>query len=77
MIVVYAEKQDMGIKFAAALGGINYKGMRIETADLPQYQDGIKKDIANPRGYIETQYQGNSYTITWGWGHFGEEYPGL
>lgn len=71
MIVVYAEKQDMGIKFAAALGGINYKGMRIETADLPQYQDGIKKDIANPRGYIETQYQGNSYTITWGWGHFG------
>lgn len=71
MIVVYAEKEDMGLKFAAALGGIQYNGVLVNTEKLPKYQDEIKKKLANPKGYIETNYNGTHYTITWGWGHFG------
>ena len=37
MIVVYAEKEDMGIKFAAALGGFNFNGTHINTENLRQH----------------------------------------
>lgn len=71
MIVVYAEKEDMGIKFAAALGGFNYNGTHINTENLSQYQDDIKKNLSSKNGYISTKYEGKEYKITWGWGHFG------
>lgn len=71
MIVLYAEKEDMGIQYAAALGGIPYKGKRIETDELPVYSDLIKKEIANKQGFLRTTYKGHDYVITWGWGHFG------
>ena len=71
MIVVYAEKEDMGIRYAAALGGITYKGKLVQTATLSDHINDIKKEIADPNGYIETTYQGKKYIVTWGWGHFG------
>ena len=71
MIVVYAEKEDMGIRYAAALGGITYKGKLVQTATLSDHINDIKKEIADPNGYIETTYQGKKYIVTWGWGHLG------
>lgn len=71
MIVIYAEKQDMGLKFAAALGGIQYGNILVNTDTLPQYQEKIKKELANKDGYLKTKYNGTEYIVTWGWGHFG------
>lgn len=70
MIVVYAEKEDMGIRYAVALGGIEYSGKHIDTSNLNQYMDGIKRDLAK-NGYLETTYNNKKYIVTWGWGHFG------
>lgn len=71
MIVLYAEKEDMGIRYAAALGGINYNGKTITTENLSSYADEIKKNLARQKGYLETEYKGKKYIVTWGWGHFG------
>lgn len=71
MIVVYAEKEDMGIRYAAALGGINYNGVLITTDNLSDYMQDVKKNLADKQGYLETVYEGKKYIITWGWGHFG------
>ena len=45
----------MGIKFAAALGGFNYNGTHINTENLSQYQDDIKKNLSSKNGYISTK----------------------
>lgn len=71
MIVVYAEKEDMGIRYAAALGGISFNGNLINTANLTDHMNDVKKNLADKQGYIETSYKGKKYVITWGWGHFG------
>ncbi len=70
MYVVYAEKEDMGIKFAAALGGISLGGEKITMSKLSSYAKDIKK-LADKQGYLQTSYNGFDYVITWGWGHFG------
>lgn len=61
----------MGIKFAAALGGINFNGLHITTDTLPKYQDKIKRELADKEGMIETYFNGKTMLVTWGWGHFG------
>lgn len=72
MILVYAEKEDMGIRYAAALGGFNYEGRVVSTSDLNEtIVKEIKKNLADKQGYLETIYKGKRYIVTWGWGHFG------
>lgn len=72
MILVYAEKEDMGIRYAAALGGFKYNGETIETSNLNEsIIKEIKKNLADKQGYLETFYNGKKYIVTWGWGHFG------
>lgn len=70
MIVIYAEKQSMGIKFAAALGGIAIKSRLVNMESLATYNKEVK-DMANNQGYLKTSYNGKDYIVTWGWGHFG------
>lgn len=70
MIVVYAEKQSMGLKFAASLGGIPLNGKLINIDSLTIHHKEIK-DIATRDGYFKTRYNGKEYIITWGSGHFG------
>lgn len=70
MIVVYAEKQSMGIKFAAALGGIPVNGKLVDMDNLTAYNKSVK-ELANKFGYLKTGFNGKEYVITWGWGHFG------
>lgn len=72
MILVYAEKEDMGIRYAAALGGINYNGTLVTTENLSSFINNIKKEIADKQGYLETIYDRKKYIVTWGWGHFGK-----
>lgn len=68
--VVYAEKQDMGLKLAAALGGFKFGEEHITLKNLSKHQDAISKS-SKAKGYIKTSYKGQSYYVTWGWGHFG------
>jgi DNA topoisomerase-3 len=70
MIVIYAEKEDMGIKFAAALGGIPFNGKLITMSNLSKCFNDVKK-AADKQGYFQTSYNGFDYVVTWGWGHFG------
>lgn len=70
MIVIYAEKQSMGIKFATALGGVAVGSRLVNMDSLTTYNKEVK-DMANAQGYLKTGYNGKDYIVTWGWGHFG------
>lgn len=70
MKVVYAEKEDMGIRYAAALGGIRLNGKIVTTDNLTEHMESVKKAYSRS-GQIETTYNGEDYIVTWGWGHFG------
>lgn len=70
MIVIYAEKGDMGCKFAAALGGIPYNGKKINIKEYESLPEKQQKEIRK-KGYIEMQYKNKDFIVTWGAGHFG------
>ena len=42
MKVVYAEKEDMGIRYAAALGGIRLNGKIVTTDNLTEHMESVK-----------------------------------
>lgn len=70
LIVIYAEKGDMGCKFAAALGGIPYEGRKINIKEYEALPEKNQKEIRK-KGYIEMQYKNRDFIVTWGAGHFG------
>ena len=73
MVVVYAEKSDVGTKLAAILGGciIDNKEMTIELLKKKEYWKLVKQKQAQ-YGYLKCKYKGKDYIITWGYGHLCE-----
>lgn len=71
MYVIYAEKPDMATKFAAALGGIRSGGKLIDL-DMLLKMDNKSQAALRRNGYVETAFNGRTYVVTWGMGHFGE-----
>lgn len=82
MIAIYAEKPDMGGKFASVLGGIPHDGKLIGLKEYESLSSDRQKDLRS-NGYIKTVYHGKNFIITWGMGHFGtlkepkDLFPGL
>lgn len=68
MITVYAEKFDVGAQLAAALSGFDVDGVHVTTDNLKKVVDKIKAPCKK-KGYIEVDYKGEDYAITWGQGH--------
>jgi len=69
MIVIYAEKADVGNKIAAALGGFSLpNGTKITYRNRAANEDGIKK-LQRSQGYLDTTFRGKPCRVTWGYGH--------
>lgn len=68
MILIYAEKADMGKKIAAALDCITLpSGKRIQFDELEKYEKQISE--AQRQGYFSIRYNGEPCKVTWGSGH--------
>lgn len=69
MIVIYAEKADVGNKIAAALGGFTLPGGKeINYKNRAANEDAIKR-LQRSQGYLDTTFQGKPCRVTWGYGH--------
>lgn len=69
MIVIYAEKPDMGVKIAAALDCIHLNnGTDVNFSELNRYDEEIKKQRIRD-GLFNITYAGEETIITWGIGH--------
>lgn len=69
MVTIFAEKPDMGTKFAAALDCITLDdGKIVNFEDIPKYEKAIKKQRARD-GFFKINYQGETCYVTWGIGH--------
>ena len=70
MIVIYAEKADMGKKIAAAIDGITLtSGKKVSFSELDGYKGAISKQ-QKADGFLKISYFGKKECyVTWGWGH--------
>ena len=69
-ILVLAEKMDMAIKFACAIGGMKVDNKEIMLSNLDEGSTLAKcQNIARKNQHIKTQYNGNFYTFIWANGH--------
>lgn len=73
MIVVYAEKPDVGTRIAATLGGCFINGHELTPGLLsnPKYEGMIKRE-RYLNGYFECKHKNKKYIVTWGYGHMAE-----
>ncbi len=68
MITIYAEKFDVGVKIAAALGGFDYNGTTVTMNNIEKLKTQLDKDVKR-KGSIRFHYEGEDYAVTWGQGH--------
>lgn len=68
MIVIYAEKADVGNKIAAALGGFDLGGTHIDFKNRQKHESAIKK-LQREQGYLDIIFKGKPCKVTWGYGH--------
>ena len=68
MITIYAEKFDVGVKIAAALGGFDYNGTMVTMNNVEKLKTNLEKDVKR-KGVIYINYEGKNYAVTWGQGH--------
>lgn len=72
MIVIYAEKPDMGTKIAAAIDKITINnGMAVSFSELESNMDLITRQRTRD-GYFKIRYNGEPCYVTWGIGHMCE-----
>lgn len=72
MIVIYAEKPDVGNKIAAALGGFSIDGgKKVTFANLKANEKAVKGYQAK-HGFLKTEFMGKPCKVTWGYGHLCE-----
>lgn len=72
MIVIYAEKPDVGRKIAAALDAINLSnGKKVSFEELSQFEKDIKAQQLKD-GFLKIAFLGEETFVTWGYGHLCE-----
>lgn len=72
MIVIFAEKPDVGNKIAAALDQITLSsGKIIKFKDLKANEKAVKSQQARD-GFLKINYLGEECYVTWGYGHLCE-----
>lgn len=69
MIVIYAEKPDVGNKIAAALGEISLSsGKKVNFSNLKINEKAVKSQQFKD-GYLKIKWKGQDCYVTWGYGH--------
>lgn len=71
MIVIYAEKPDMGTKIAAALDGISLGSRKVSFSEIEKYERQIKAQRAKD-GCFMIRYDHQETCVIWGYGHMCE-----
>lgn len=72
MIVIYAEKPDVGKKIAAALDCITLSsGKKVSFEELKNYEKDIKSQQFKD-GYLKIRFEEEETFVTWGYGHLCE-----
>ena len=71
MIVIYAEKPDMGTKIAAALDGISLGSRKVSFSEIEKYEKQIKAQRAKD-GCFMIRYDHQETCVIWGYGHMCE-----
>lgn len=72
MIVIYAEKPDVGNKIAAALDEITLSsGKKISYKNLKENEKAVKSQQFKD-GYLKINYMKSDCYVTWGYGHLCE-----
>ena len=69
MIVIYAEKPDMGSKIAAALDKITLSSGKVVTFNQLQANLKAVKAQQAKDGYLKIQFMEQPTIVTWGYGH--------
>ena len=72
MIVIYAEKPDVGNKIAAALDRIILPGGKPVTFSALKANEKAVKSLQAKQGYLDITYLGRPCKVTWGFGHLCE-----
>ena len=72
MIVIYAEKPDMGTKIAASLDCIRLNNSKNISFDELSRHDKEIKSQRSKDGYFEINFKGEQTIVTWGFGHMCE-----
>lgn len=67
MFVIFAEKPDFATKICMALGGTKINDIYIDGNNYKRYNKLIH--VERKKGYLEGNYKGKDYIITWGYGH--------
>lgn len=67
MIIVFAEKSDMAIKFASALAGVSFGEKDLTFEEASENVD-LKKQVRR-NGVLKVDYDGKEYNFIWGEGH--------
>lgn len=68
-VVIFAEKEDMGAKIAAALDKIVLPGGAVVTSDTLSANAAKVKQLQASQGYIPITFHGEKAFVTWGLGH--------
>lgn len=72
MIVIFAEKPDVGRKIAAALDVITLNdGKKVSYEELSRNENAIKSQQSKD-GYLKINFKGETTYVTWGYGHLCE-----
>lgn len=71
MIVIYAEKFDVGVKIAAALGGFDCAGRHISMKNVQAQKALLNKEFKG-QGFIPFEWNGQACAVVWGQGHMCE-----
>lgn len=73
MIVIYAEKSDVGKKIAAAIDKITLStGVAVSFDELDKYKSQVEAQQRKD-GFLKVSYfTGEDCFVTWGWGHMFE-----
>lgn len=72
MVVIFAEKRDMGRKIAAALDCIRLPdGKVVKFADIEKHDKALK-GLQTKQGFLDITYKGKPAKVTWGYGHLCE-----
>lgn len=69
MIVIYAEKEDMGKKIAAALDSIYLDDGTVVPFSSLASKDKAVSAQGRKDGYFAITFKGQPCRVTWGWGH--------
>ena len=68
VVCIFAEKFDVGIKIAVSLGHVEFHGAVITDKNVEKYKTKLEKEI-KPIGFVDIEYEGTEYCVTWGNGH--------